>query len=83
MKSVTGLKRHIIKINGKLLMFAAGIIGNLGGRKLGIHPARVKKLMISTNICGRKITASEYKFSYTFKEAIMDWYKDNADKYLK
>jgi nucleoside-diphosphate-sugar epimerase len=83
MKKVTGLKRHIIKINSSLLIFVAGIIGSVGGKKLGIHPARVKKLMISTNICGKKMAASEYKFSYTFEEAIMDWYSDNNNQYLK
>jgi nucleoside-diphosphate-sugar epimerase len=83
MKKVTGLKRRIIKINGMLLMFAAGIIGNLGGKKLGIHPARVKKLMISTNICGRKLAESGYKFRYTFEEAIKDWYKDNINQFLQ
>jgi hypothetical protein len=83
MKKVTGLKRHIIKINGTLLMFAAGIIGNLGGRKLGIHPARVKKLMVSTNICGKKMVSSGYTFQYTFEEAIRDWYKDNDNQFLE
>jgi nucleoside-diphosphate-sugar epimerase len=83
MKHVTGLKRHIIKINGTLLMFAAGIIGNLGGKKLGIHPARVKKLMISTNICGKKMASSGYRSRYTFEEAIRDWYNDNENTCLK
>jgi hypothetical protein len=83
MKKVTGLKRHIIKINGTLLMFAAGIIGNLGGRKLGIHPARVKKLMVSTNICGKKMAVSGYTFQYTFEESIRDWYKDNDNQFLE
>jgi nucleoside-diphosphate-sugar epimerase len=83
MKKVAGLKGRIIKINGTLLIFAAKIIGSLGGKKLGIHPARVKKLMISTNICGRKMSESRYKFRYTFEEAIKDWYKDNDNMYLK
>jgi nucleoside-diphosphate-sugar epimerase len=83
MKSVTGLNRHIFKINGTLLMFVAGIIGSLGGKKLGIHPARVKKLMISTNICGKKMAKSGYVFKYTFEEAIRDWYKDNDNQFLQ
>jgi nucleoside-diphosphate-sugar epimerase len=83
MKKVTGLKRRIVRINGSLLMLAAGIIGNLGGKKLGIHPARVKKLMISTNICGKKMAESGYKFRYTFEEAIKDWYNDNDNLYLQ
>jgi nucleoside-diphosphate-sugar epimerase len=83
MKKVTGLKRRIIKINGSLLMFAAAVIQHLGGTKLGIHPARVKKLMVSTNICGKKMAASGYKFKYTFEEAIRDWYNDNNNRHLQ
>ena len=30
----------------------------------------MKKLMISTNICGKKLADSGYKFHYTFEEAI-------------
>jgi nucleoside-diphosphate-sugar epimerase len=83
MKNVTELKRYIIKINGTLLIFVAVIIGNLGGRKLGIHPARVKKLMVSTNICGKKMASSGYIFRYTFEESIKDWYNDNNNTCLK
>jgi nucleoside-diphosphate-sugar epimerase len=83
MKKVTKLKRHIIKINGPLLKTAASILGLIGGKQLGIHPERVKKLMISTNICGEKLANSGYKFKYTLEEAIADWYKDNDCKCLK
>ncbi|MDR2027636.1 MAG: hypothetical protein LBQ01_08795, partial [Prevotellaceae bacterium] len=37
-----------------LLMFAAGIIGSLGGKKLGIHPARVKNLWFPLTSAERK-----------------------------
>lgn len=60
----------------------ATVIGCLGA-PMGICPARVKKLMISTNICGKKLSASGYKFHYSFEEAIADWYKDNDNLYLK
>jgi nucleoside-diphosphate-sugar epimerase len=83
MKRITGLKRQVIKINGSLLVLIASIIQWLGGTKLGIHPDRVKKLMVSTNICGRKMAESGYKFRYTFEEAIRDWYKDNNNMYLE
>jgi hypothetical protein len=43
----------------------------------------IKKLMISTNICGKKIAESGYKFRYTFEEAIKDWYNDNDNLYLQ
>lgn len=76
LKSATGMKRHIFQIPGKLLMVAATIIGPLGGKKVGIHPARVKKLMVSTNVSGKKLMNSGYQFHYTLEEAIKDWYKD-------
>ena len=83
MKKVTGIQRTIVKVPGSLLLTAASIVGPLGGKALGICPARVKKLMISTNICGKKLADSGYKFHYTFEEAIKDWYRDNDNLYLK
>ena len=76
MMSATDMKRHIPLIPGGMLMFAASILGPIGGKKVGIHPARVKKLMVSTNISGKKLVLSGYKFQYTFEESIRDWYKD-------
>lgn len=76
MQAATDMKRHIPLIPGGLLMFAATILGPIGGKKVGIHPARVKKLMVSTNICGKKLAASGYKFHYTLEESFKDWYKD-------
>ena len=81
-KKVTGLKRKIIKINASLLTFAASIISALGGKKVGIHPARIKKLMISTNISSKKLASSDYRFKYTFEEALADWYNDNNNQCL-
>lgn len=72
----TDMKRHIMLIPSWLLMTAARILGPIGGKKVGIHPARVKKLMISTNICGKKLAACDYRFYYTFEESIKDWYSD-------
>ena len=83
MQKATGMHKHIPLISGKLLMIAAGIIGPLGGKKIGIHPARVKKLMISTNICGKKLAESGYEFKYTFEETFVDWFKDCKRKELK
>lgn len=81
-KSATGMKRHIFQVPGKLLMAAATIIGPLGGKKVGIHPARVKKLMVSTNVSGEKLMNSGYQFHYTLEEAIEDWYKDCGEEGL-
>lgn len=76
MKKATGLKYRIPLIPGGLLMTAATILGPIGGKKVGIHPARVKKLMISTNICGKKLAACGYKFHYSFEETFKDWLDD-------
>lgn len=76
MQKATEMKRYIPYVPGGLLMTAARILGPLGGKKVGIHPARVKKLMISTNICGKKLAATDYKFRYSFEETFIDWYDD-------
>lgn len=83
MQKATGMKRYIPLIPGWLLMTAARILGPIGGKKLGIHPARVKKLMISTNICGKKLATTDYKFHYTLDETFADWYKDCGEQGLE
>lgn len=82
MKKVTGLTSTVPLIPSWILMPAAAVVGALGA-PMGICPARVKKLMISTNISGKKLANSDYKFHYSFEEAIADWYKDNGGKWLK
>ena len=64
-------------------MAAATILGPLGGKKVGIHPARVKKLMVSTNISGKKMAATGYRFYYPFEETFRDWFKDCRRKGLR
>ncbi len=83
MMKATDMQKTIYKIPGGMLKLAAGIIGALGGKSFGIHPDRVKKLMISTNISGKKLKETSYKFQYTFDEALKDWYKDNDNLYLE
>ena len=61
----------------------AAACAKMVGSPMGICPARVKKLQISTNICGKKMADSGYQFKYTFEEAIADWYKDNKEMYLE
>ena len=75
-KKATGLKYKVPLIPGGLLMIAARILGPIGGKKVGIHPDRVKKLMVSTNICGKKLAGSGYKFHYSLEESFKDWFKD-------
>ena len=82
MKRVTNMKVKVPFMPGWLIMTAAGIAGALGS-PMGICPARVRKLQISTNICGKKLSASGYRFHYTFEEALADWYKDNGNLYLQ
>ena len=82
MKRVTNMKVKVPFMPGWLIMTAAGIVGAIGS-PMGICPARVRKLQISTNICGKKLSASGYRFRYTFEEALADWYKDNGNLYLQ
>ena len=49
---------------------------------MGIHTARVRKLMVSTNVCGRKLAATDYKFHYTLEESFRDWFEDCDRKEL-
>jgi len=55
----------------------------LVGSPMGICPARVKKLQISTNICGKKMASCGYRFKYSFEEALADWYNDNNKNCLE
>ncbi len=82
MMKTTNMRRHLIMIPSWMLMPIAYLIGAMGA-PMGICPARVRKLMISTNISGKKLADSGYKFKYTFDEALKDWYKDNDCNGLK
>ncbi len=75
-KKATGLNRHIPLIPSWILMTAARILGPIGGKKLGIHPDRVKKVMVSTNVCGTKLAECGYELHYSFEDTYKDWYKD-------
>ena len=81
-KKVTRLKQFVPYIPNSIIMPIAAC-AQLLGSPMGICPARVKKLQISTNICGEKLANSAYQFKYTFEEAIEDWYKDNNQEYLQ
>lgn len=83
MKAATGMKNFIPTVPGKLLMGVAAVVGPIGGKVVGIHPARVKKLMISTNINGEKLKESGYQFRYSFEETFIDWYRDCNQKCLE
>jgi len=82
MKKVTGLTQSVPYIPNALIMPAA-VCAQMVGSPMGICPARVKKLQISTNICGKKMEESGYQFKWTFEEALADWYQDNQQQYLE
>lgn len=82
MKKVTGLTSTVFDIPNWVIMPIAAVIGVLGA-PMGICPARVRKLQISTNICGQKLRDSGYKFKWTFEEALQDWFEDNNKACLK
>ena len=76
MKASTDLKgRKTPMVPSWLLMAGATILAPVGAKK-GIHPARVKKLMVSTNISGKKLAEMDYKFHYSLEESFADWFED-------
>lgn len=81
-KKVSGLTQSVPYIPNSLIMPAA-FCAKLVGSPMGICPARVKKLQISTNICGKKLAESEYNFKWSFEEALADWFEDNDKKFLE
>ena len=82
MKKVTGLHQSVPYIPNAIIMPAAAG-AKMMGSPMGICPARVKKLQISTNICGKKMKESGYQFKYTFEEALADWFEDNKRQCLE
>lgn len=81
-KKVTGLHQAVPYVPNAVIMPAA-VGAKIVGSPMGICPARVKKLQISTNICGKKLAECGYKFKWTFEEAVADWFEDNKKQYLK
>ena len=82
MNRITGLNRFIPYIPKIPLIMAAGFAGALGGLGLGICPERVRKLMISTNISGEKLS-KDYPLEYMLETALIDWFKDCGGKGLE
>ena len=83
MAKVAAGKKPRFTMPSGLLKISASIInifGKLIGKSFdGIHPDRVKKLMISTNINGQKLLNNGYTLDFTLEEAIYDWY-NNCNK---
>ncbi|MVN91205.1 NAD-dependent epimerase/dehydratase family protein [Mucilaginibacter aquatilis] len=84
--SVTDLKAPKLLVPSALLKTAASTIyfaGRLAGKKInGIHPDRVKKLTVSTNISGKRLSQSPYALKFSLKDAIEDWFNDCNRKEL-
>lgn len=81
-KKVTGLTQSVPYIPNAVIMPLAGCAKMIGS-PMGICPARVKKLQISTNICGKRLASSGYQFKWTFEEALADWFEDNNRQCLE
>lgn len=82
MKKVTGLTQFVPYVSNAIIMPLAAC-AKMVGSPMGICPARVKKLQISTNICGKKMKESGYQFKYSFEEALADWFEDNKRQCLE
>lgn len=82
LKKVTGLTQFVPDIPSWIIMPMARTAMLLGS-PMGICPVRVKKLQISTNICGEKLKNCGYQFKWSFEEALADWFEDNDRKGLK
>tara|TARA_B100001250_G_scaffold414393_1_gene452482 strand:- start:767 stop:1720 length:954 start_codon:yes stop_codon:yes gene_type:complete len=76
---VTAVKKPNLIIPGWLLKITSSFIylfaRILRKNFLGIHPDRIDKLLISTNISGAKLSKN-YLLKFSFIDAINDWYKD-------
>ncbi len=76
MKQQTGLSQWVPYIPNFVIQPAAAFAMLLGS-PMGICPARVKKLQISTNISGAELAKSGYTLKWSFEESIADWFNDN------
>ncbi len=83
---VTKVKEPEIVVSPNTLKFAAGLLYSaakiLGKRFNGVHPDRVKKLMVSTNVSGEKLSKTRYRLRYTLEESINDWFNECEKKGL-
>lgn len=82
MKEITGLHQSVPFVPNAIINPIA-VMAKMMGSPMGICPERVKKLQISTNICGKKMKESGYQFKWTFKESIEDWFGDNKCECLE
>jgi nucleoside-diphosphate-sugar epimerase len=76
----TDAKSARFTVPGSVLKGAAHLInaaGKISGNNFsGIHPDRVRKVMVSTNISGRKLEGSSFDLRYSLDDGIEEWYKE-------
>ena len=77
MKRAGDLKGWVPYIPNWLIMPMA-FLAQCVGSPMGICPARVKKLQISTNICGKRMAESGYAFHYSLEEALREWFEEEG-----
>ncbi len=74
-------------VPGSLLKRAASLIntaGKLTGNNFsGIHPDRVEKVMVSTNISGQKLAESDFTLQYSLEDGIREWFEECNRQFLK
>ena len=84
---VTAVSPPKLVVSAGLLTFAANLLFStakvLGKGISGIHPDRIKKLFISTNISGTKLQNSKYRLQYNLENAINDWFNECDKKGLE
>lgn len=77
---VTDAKSPRFSVPGSALKTIAYFIragGKITGKNFaGIHPDRVQKLMISTNISGEKLIDSPFSLQYPLRDAIKEWFEE-------
>lgn len=76
----TNVHKARFVVPGKLLILTAYVIKLIGQISnvdfTGIHPDRVKKVMISTNISGLKLSKTDFDLKYSLRKGIIDWFKE-------
>ncbi len=75
MQDVIGKRRHVPRVPPLLLKIAASALALPGFSRLGFHPDRVTKLMVSTNVDGTRLDR-DYPLKFTLREALEDWWQD-------
>ncbi len=69
MQKATGMHHNVPLVPAGLLMFVAKIIGPLGGKRWVLSD-RVKKLMVSTNTCGKNWQLLDSSFTIRLKNLL-------------